>query len=1345
MAQFLFKRSGTASKRPDPAQMALGEVDLNYDSVTGGLFYKDSAGTVIKVGPAQVSATAPNATPAGSSGNALGEFWYDTGASALCIWDGSAWQATGGGGGSGIPCSLLTATGDLIVASAANTPAALPVGFNGQVLVACSTCTNGVGWANIPAATPAVSGVVRGLSTDGLTLNTALGFGSLNTTLTGERNTAVGVATLGSLTTGSRNASFGQASLAAVATGNDNTGLGYASLTNATGSDNTAVGSAAAEGVTGGTCNTALGSCSLASATLGSSNIAIGYKAGCLITTGSQNVVIGPLAQVPNVIDSCQLAIGFSATDYWLTGTCTKAIKPGAGILDCADSTGSSGQLLSSTGANALEWITPNYISPTALNASSVGALIVNGCDLGGGTCFTAILPGPTKPGQILTNAYNSGDPGYLAGQGYLNWCTPDYISQSSFGPGALVVGCTPGSTGGICTVGSITNANNPGVAVGYYQGVTVTSALTGTGALANVNVIDVGYFPSVDSIEITQPGTGYALSETVRFTVCGNQITTCAAVASLNQSTICKAGYLPVGTNGQVLTADSTCALGVKWAAAGGGASSATPLVAGIVFGCTLATGTGSTALGSGALGATPTGTCNVAVGLNAGCSISTGVGNTAIGASSLISNTASGCNTAVGFGSSALATGDNNTSVGFCSLAGNSASVGNVAIGSFAMNTNGGGGCNVGIGFSALRSVTSGGRNVAVGENAVRGLTTGGCNVGIGSFSLCAITTGTNNTGVGYAALFAGGDGSNNTAVGANSLCSTGGATNNSAFGVNAGRAITTGNGNSLLGTNAGCSFNTGAGNTVIGGGAFFTATSSACNTAIGLAAGQNTTGGCNTFLGAETGCLVSSGGLNTVIGHRVNPPVLTGSCQLAIGFCNTCWLTGCSTGAIRPGAGIMDCTGATGTAGQVLMSNGANALCWGTASGDGISQTIIDAKGDLIVGCAADCAIRLASGTNGQVLAVNTACPTGLQWVNGSGIASGIFTAKGQLIASCAAGVACALSPGGDGELLAVCSACPTGFTWAAPGGVALAQPYVAGAVYGNFYLYCEGYPPYYCSMSFGYGSLANTSGLDSKGTLAIGHDVLQQAICTFDNVAIGISAMQFGNENQGNVAVGNASMYGTCCATNNVAIGNGTLAQANGPFLASGDACGNVAIGTSALQFLSSGSQNIAIGDGTGNCMSTGDNNILIGAGTGNSVDGLAIISTENNRILMGNCFHTCAQIQVAWSTVSDVRDKALDPAGVPYGLLFVEQLEPIAYRWCNRCTNEVTDQKLRYGFSAQNVRSLEGDNAVIVSDDNPDKLMITDQHLLPVLVNAIKELSEKNKLLEERIAVLEDKA
>lgn len=46
--------------------------------------------------------------------------------------------------------------------------------------------------------------------------------------------------------------------------------------------------------------------------------------------------------------------------------------------------------------------------------------------------------------------------------------------------------------------------------------------------------------------------------------------------------------------------------------------------------------------------------------------------------------------------------------------------------------------------------------------------------------------------------------------------------------------------------------------------------------------------------------------------------------------------------------------------------------------------IPDTIIDAKGDLIVGSAADTATRLAVGaSNGMYLAVNSATATGLEW--------------------------------------------------------------------------------------------------------------------------------------------------------------------------------------------------------------------------------------------------------------------------------------------------------------------------------------------------------------------------
>jgi hypothetical protein len=53
--------------------------------------------------------------------------------------------------------------------------------------------------------------------------------------------------------------------------------------------------------------------------------------------------------------------------------------------------------------------------------------------------------------------------------------------------------------------------------------------------------------------------------------------------------------------------------------------------------------------------------------------------------------------------------------------------------------------------------------------------------------------------------------------------------------------------------------------------------------------------------------------------------------------------------------------------------------------TNAGAAIAKTIVDAKGDLIAGTAADTVARLAySGTNGDLLTVDTTTATGLKWV-------------------------------------------------------------------------------------------------------------------------------------------------------------------------------------------------------------------------------------------------------------------------------------------------------------------------------------------------------------------------
>ena len=95
MATYKHLRSSTANKRPTTS-IADGQLAINTNTASPGLFFKDSAGTgIVKVGPVHVGSTAPNSTPAagGSSGNYLGEQWLDTGASPaqMKVWNGSAW------------------------------------------------------------------------------------------------------------------------------------------------------------------------------------------------------------------------------------------------------------------------------------------------------------------------------------------------------------------------------------------------------------------------------------------------------------------------------------------------------------------------------------------------------------------------------------------------------------------------------------------------------------------------------------------------------------------------------------------------------------------------------------------------------------------------------------------------------------------------------------------------------------------------------------------------------------------------------------------------------------------------------------------------------------------------------------------------------------------------------------------------------------------------------------------------------------------------------------------------------------------------------------------------------
>jgi len=92
----LTKRTGNASDRPNTATVQAGEAALSFGAADPGLYFRDSASSIRKVGPPHYGSTAPNSSPVGSAGNSVGELWVeDSSPYYMQVWNGSAWQKVG--------------------------------------------------------------------------------------------------------------------------------------------------------------------------------------------------------------------------------------------------------------------------------------------------------------------------------------------------------------------------------------------------------------------------------------------------------------------------------------------------------------------------------------------------------------------------------------------------------------------------------------------------------------------------------------------------------------------------------------------------------------------------------------------------------------------------------------------------------------------------------------------------------------------------------------------------------------------------------------------------------------------------------------------------------------------------------------------------------------------------------------------------------------------------------------------------------------------------------------------------------------------------------------------------
>jgi hypothetical protein len=232
--------------------------------------------------------------------------------------------------------AIVDAKGDLIAATANDTPARLAVGANGTSLVADSTTATGLAYAsratlaaNTFTADQVVNGAGLGRGTGNFASNTVFGAGSLGSNTTGSFNTIMGASSMAANTTGLANVAMGDSSMQNNTTGSYNTTLGSgAMVTNTTGSNNVGVGRQALGLNSTGTNNVSVGMQSLY-ANNSSENVGIGYQtlisntanqntgigayAGTTSTTGVNNTIVGYNAQPSSATVSNTITLGNSS------------------------------------------------------------------------------------------------------------------------------------------------------------------------------------------------------------------------------------------------------------------------------------------------------------------------------------------------------------------------------------------------------------------------------------------------------------------------------------------------------------------------------------------------------------------------------------------------------------------------------------------------------------------------------------------------------------------------------------------------------------------------------------------------------------------------------------------------------------------------------------------------------------------------------------------------------------------------------------------------------------------------------------------------------------------------
>jgi hypothetical protein len=229
----------------------------------------------------------------------------------------------------------------------------------------------------------------------------------------------------------------------------------------------------------------------------------------------------------------------------------------------------------------------------------------------------------------------------------------------------------------------------------------------------------------------------------------------------------------------------------------------------------------------------------------------------------------------------------------------------------------------------------------------------------------------------------------------------------------------------------------------------------------------------------------------------------------------------------------------------------------------------------------------------------------------------------------------------------------------------------------------------------------------------------------------NTAVGPFALGKNSTGNSNTATGFYALRCSITGTNNTAEGFCALRLNN-------SGCFNTATGSLALRSNSTGSSNTAIGYRALCSNGSGCGNVMVGGVNSSGVYAPVFDpTTENDRVMVGSTATTNAYVQVAWSVTSDARDK-INVTALPVGLEFVNKLNPVSFQFKESRENATPHGTMHYGFLAQEILEIEGENPVIVDTEDPEKLKITNDYMNAVFAKAIQELSAKVEALEAKL-------